>query len=97
MRRTPLFVALAALAAAACEDSTPVPIGPDGELAISGTYAASPGEGGEFGAILFRVAPTDAGPLAVPLVVLVALFALASLSPSIRAVRTDPCETLRCE
>ena len=43
------------------------------------------------------MAPTDAGPLAVPLVVLVALFALASLSPSIRAVRTDPCETLRCE
>jgi predicted lysophospholipase L1 biosynthesis ABC-type transport system permease subunit len=49
------------------------------------------------GAILFRVAPTDWQPLAVPLVVLVALFALASLSPSIRAVRTDPCETLRCD
>jgi predicted permease len=55
------------------------------------------GFGRVVGAILFRVAPTDAGPLAVPLVVLVALFALASLSPSIRAVRTDPCETLRCE
>jgi predicted permease len=58
---------------------------------------AGVGFGRVVGAILFRVAPTDLGPLAVPFVVLVSLFALASLSPSIRAVRTDPCETLRCE
>lgn len=59
MRAQTLFVALTLLAAAACEDTDPVPIGPDDELAISGTYAASPGNEGEFGAILFRADTAD--------------------------------------
>ncbi len=59
MSRSLVFVALAALAAAACEDSNPVPIGPGGELEVAGTWAASPGEGGEFGAILFRADTAD--------------------------------------
>ena len=59
MSRPLLFVALAALTTAACEDSTSVPIGPDGELEVAGTWAASPGEGGEFGAILFRADTAD--------------------------------------
>jgi hypothetical protein len=60
MRNPPLFVALAAAAAlAACEDSTPVPLGPGDELALSGTYAASPGESGEFGAIRFQADTAD--------------------------------------
>jgi hypothetical protein len=59
MSRSFLFVALTALVAAACEDTTPVPIGPGEELGVSGTWAASPGEGGEFGAILFRADTAD--------------------------------------
>jgi hypothetical protein len=59
MSRSLAFVALAAFAVAACEDTRPVPIGPDGELAVAGTWAASPGEGGEFGAILFRADTAD--------------------------------------
>jgi predicted permease len=49
------------------------------------------------GSILFEVAPTDWGPLALPLLILAAIFGLASLSPSIHAVRTNPTETLRCD
>ena len=59
MSKSFLFVALTALGVAACEDSNPVPIGPDDQLAVSGTWAASPGEGGEFGAILFRADTAD--------------------------------------
>ena len=59
MSRSLAFVALAAFAVAACEDTGPVPIGPDGELAVAGTWAASPGEGGEFGAIRFRADTAD--------------------------------------
>ena len=59
MSRSLVFVALAALAASACEDTTPVPIGPGGELEVAGTWAASPAEGGEFGAILFRADTAD--------------------------------------
>jgi predicted permease len=47
--------------------------------------------------ILFQVAPTDGGPLGLPFLVLAAVFAAASLSPTLRAVRTDPTETLRCD
>ena len=59
MSRSLVFVALAALAASACEDTTPVPIGPGGELEVTGTWAASPDESGEFGAILFRADTAD--------------------------------------
>lgn len=59
MSRSMMFVALAALAAAACEDGDSVPIGPGQELEVAGTWAASPGEGGEFGAILFRADTAD--------------------------------------
>ena len=59
MSKTLVFVALTALGTAACEDTRPVPIGPDGELEVAGTWAASPGEGGEFGAILFRADTAD--------------------------------------
>lgn len=58
MSKTFLFAALTALLAA-CEDTTPVPIGPDDELAVAGTWAASPAEGGEFGAIFFRADTAD--------------------------------------
>ena len=60
MRNHLPFVALALVAAlSACEDTTPVPIGPGGELEVAGTWAASPAEGGEFGAILFRADTAD--------------------------------------
>jgi ABC-type antimicrobial peptide transport system permease subunit len=48
-------------------------------------------------AVLFRVTPTDAGALATPLLVLAVVFVLASLPPVIRAVRTNPTETLRSD
>jgi putative ABC transport system permease protein len=48
-------------------------------------------------AVLFRVTPTDAGALVTPLLVLGVVFALASLPPVIRAVRTNPTETLRSD
>lgn len=55
MRKPMLFVALAAAGlVAACEDSGPTPFGPGGELAVSGTYAASPADAGDFGAIRFQ-------------------------------------------
>jgi len=47
------------------------------------------------GALLFQVTPTEPGALVRPLVLLAFVFALASLPPVIRAVRTDPVETLR--
>jgi hypothetical protein len=47
------------------------------------------------GSLLFQVTPTDPGALVKPLVVLASVFALASLPPVLRAVRTDPVETLR--
>lgn len=60
MRNPLVYVALTVLPAlAACEDSTSVPLGPGDELALSGTYAASPGESGEFGAIQFRADTAD--------------------------------------
>ena len=59
MSKSLVFVALAALAVAACEDTSPGPSGPDGELGVAGTWAASPGEGGEFGAIQFRADTAD--------------------------------------
>ena len=59
MSKSLVFIALTVLLAAACEDSNPVPIGPDETLEVAGTWAASPGEGGEFGAILFRADTAD--------------------------------------
>jgi hypothetical protein len=59
MSKSLVLVLLAALAATACEDSNPVPIGPGDELEVAGTWAASPAEGGEFGAILFRADTAD--------------------------------------
>ena len=61
MIKSLVLVALAATAAvaAACEHSASVPIGPGDQLEVAGTWAASPGEGGEFGAILFRADTAD--------------------------------------
>jgi predicted permease len=47
------------------------------------------------GALLFQVTPTDPAALVRPLVMLASVFALASLPPVLRAVRTDPVEALR--
>ena len=47
--------------------------------------------------ILFEVKATDAIPIAMPLLVLAAAAFLAALPPAIRAVRTDPAQTLRIE
>ena len=47
------------------------------------------------GALLFQVTPTEAGALLRPLVILAFVFGLASLPPVVRAVRTDPVDTLR--
>jgi predicted permease len=47
------------------------------------------------GALLFEVTPTDPEALARPLAILGSTFALASLPPVLRAIRTDPAETLR--
>jgi hypothetical protein len=47
------------------------------------------------GALLFQVTPTEPGALVRPLLILAFVFALASLPPVVRAVRTDPVETLR--
>lgn len=53
MRKPPVLVALAAAAAlAACEDSSP--LGPDDDLGLAGTYAASRVQVGELGAIGFE-------------------------------------------
>ena len=41
--------------------------------------------------------PTDPVALAPPLAILATVFALASLPPAIRAIRTDPTETLKRE
>jgi putative ABC transport system permease protein len=49
------------------------------------------------GALLFQVTPTDPSALVMPLVILASVFGLASLPPVIRAVRTDPVETLRSD
>jgi predicted permease len=49
------------------------------------------------GSLLFQVTSTDVSALAPPLLILATVFALASLPPSIRAVRTDPTETLRTD
>lgn len=60
MRSTLSYVVLALAAAlSACEDTTPVPIGPGDQLEVAGTWAASPAEGGDFGAILFRADTAD--------------------------------------
>ena len=48
-------------------------------------------------ALLFRVKPTDPAAVALPLLALAAAAALAALPPAIRAVRTDPAQTLRTE
>jgi predicted permease len=47
--------------------------------------------------ILFEVKATDAVPIAMPLLVLAVAAFLAALPPAIRAVRTDPAQTLRSE
>ena len=47
------------------------------------------------GALLFQVTPTDPVALASPLAILATVFAMASLPPAIRAIRTDPTETLK--
>jgi hypothetical protein len=47
------------------------------------------------GALLFQVTPTDPFALAEPLLILGAVFGVASVPPALRAVRTDPTETLR--
>jgi predicted permease len=47
--------------------------------------------------ILFEVTATDAAPIATPLIVLAAAACLAALPPALRAVRTDPAQTLRSE
>jgi ABC-type antimicrobial peptide transport system permease subunit len=47
--------------------------------------------------ILFEVKATDAIPIALPLLVLAVAAFLAALPPAIRAVRTDPAQTLRSE
>ncbi len=49
------------------------------------------------GSLLFQVTPTEFSALVVPFAILAGVFTLASLSPSIRAVRTNPTETLRSE
>ena len=49
------------------------------------------------GALLFQVTPTDPVALAPPLAILATVFALASLPTAIRAIRTDPTETLKRE
>jgi len=49
------------------------------------------------GSLLFGVTPTEISALVMPFAILVGVFTLASLSPSIRAVRTNPTETLRSE
>jgi predicted permease len=46
-------------------------------------------------ALLFQVTPTEPGAIVRPFVILAFVFALASLPPIIRAIRTDPVETLR--
>jgi len=49
------------------------------------------------GSLLFGVTPTEFSALGMPFAILTGVFTLASLSPSIRAVRTNPTETLRSE
>jgi hypothetical protein len=51
---------LAAAALVACEDSGGSPLTPEEpQIALSGTWAASPGDGGEFGAITFQADTAD--------------------------------------
>jgi hypothetical protein len=71
-----------------------------GTLVLVGLgLAAGIGSGIAFGrligALLFQVTPTDPGALVKPLGILASVFVLASLPPVLRAVRTDPVETLR--
>ncbi|WP_321474841.1 ADOP family duplicated permease [uncultured Paludibaculum sp.] len=47
--------------------------------------------------LLFNVKGTDPAAVAVPILVLAATAAVAGLPPALRAVRTDPAETLRSE
>jgi hypothetical protein len=49
---------IAAAAFAACDDSG-TPLTPGGEFAVSGTWAASPAEGGDFGGITFQADTAD--------------------------------------
>lgn len=53
--------------------------------------------GGLVESILFEVKATDASTIATPLLVLAVAAFLAALPPAIRAVRTDPAQTLRSE
>jgi putative ABC transport system permease protein len=48
-------------------------------------------------ALLFHVAPTDLSALAPPILVLTAAAVIAVLPPAIRAVGTDPAETIRVD
>ena len=59
--------------------------------------AAGLGFGRLVESILFEVKATDATPIATPLLVLAFAAFLAALPPAIRAVRTDPAQTLRSE
>jgi predicted permease len=71
-----------------------------GALVLVGLgLAAGIGGGVAFGrlisALLFQVTPTEPGALVRPLLILASVFAVASLPAVVRAVRTDPVETLR--
>jgi hypothetical protein len=50
---------LAAAALAACDDSGNSPLTPEEGFVVSGTWAASPADGGEFGAITFQADTAD--------------------------------------
>ena len=47
--------------------------------------------------LLFQITPTDPAVLTEPLVILAAASFLAVLPPAIRAVRTDPAQTIKVE
>jgi predicted permease len=47
--------------------------------------------------LLFQIAPTDPATLAEPLIILAAASVLAVLPPAIRAVRTDPAQTIKAD
>jgi len=47
--------------------------------------------------LLFHIKATDVVSFAIPLLTLGIAAALASLPPAVRAIRTDPAQTLRAE
>jgi ABC-type antimicrobial peptide transport system permease subunit len=62
-------------------------------IGLAGAYAATR----LVEALLFGVARTDAATYAVAIAVLVAVAALSSFAPALRAARVDPAVTLRAE